>query len=60
MAILEILAYVLIDVPMLALRRVLRARFVTRSKRLEAVATFLFIALLTGACFLAWFVSERS
>ncbi len=59
MAIEDAMVYVLGEIPVLVLSKVLRRNFPLTPKRAETTATFIFFALVLGLCFLAWFFYQR-
>jgi hypothetical protein len=59
MAIEDAFVYLLAEVPTLLLAKVLGRRFSLPHKKAQAIATYVFFALILGACFLAWFTYQN-
>lgn len=56
MAIEDTIIYMLADIPTLVLAKILGRSFSLSPKQARSVATFIFLTIILGACFLAWFL----
>jgi predicted permease len=59
MAIEDAIVYGFAEIPALVLAKILGRSFSLTPRRARSVATFIFFALILGACFLAWFLYQR-